>query len=243
MNEGAEAAYPSPLLLAYVDESYTADYFFLGAIVVDGAAAGRIEDGLDRVMLDYRGRFGLGASTELHGHPLFQGRDEWREVPTRVRINVYERAMDVVGTSGARIVLRGVNVRRQRERYVNPDPPHEVVLGHLLERVNTYAGARSARALVLADEVHTQERHRTNFRNFRVGGTPGYRSSTLQHLLDTIHFAPSRHSRLLQAADLVTFMHRRRCAHTETDGRAQKANAGIWATVAAAVEHEHCWEP
>ncbi|UZN03620.1 DUF3800 domain-containing protein [Cellulomonas sp. S1-8] len=235
--------YPSALLLAYVDESYTVDRFYLGAVVVDGAAASRIETGLDAIMRDYSGRFGLAASTEMHGNPLFQGKEEWRNVPTRVRINVYERAMEVVGGSGARVVLRGMNVRRQRERYVDPHPPHEVVLGHLLERVNDYAGSAGAHALVLADEVHTHERHRTNFRHFRAGGTPGYRSTVLRRLIDTIHFAPSNHSRLLQAADLVTFMHRRRCTHTEPDARAQAANDAIWSHVAPVISHELCWEP
>ncbi len=243
MSEREQAAYPAPLLLAYVDESYTTDHFFLGAIVVDGAAARRIEEGLNDIVAGYRGRFGLTTSTELHGHPLFQGREEWRDVPTRARINIYERAMSVVGASGARVVLRGMNARRQRPRYVAPDPPHEVVLGHVLERVNAYVGASDADALVLADEVHTQERHRTNFRDFRVDGTPGYRSSTLRRLLDTIHFAPSHHSRLLQAADLVTFMHRRRVTHLETDARAQVANDRIWAHIAPVVEHSLCWEP
>jgi hypothetical protein len=231
------------MLLAYVDESYTPDYFYLGSVVVDGVAAKRIEDGLNEVMHDYRGQFGLTASTELHGHPLFQGREGWSGVPTRVRINVYDRSMGVIGSSGARVILRGMNVRRQRERYNDPHPPHEVVLGHLLERVNTYAGGERAHALILADEVHAQERHRTNFRGFRDGGTPGYRSSTLPRLLDTIHFAPSHHSRLLQAADLVTFMHRRRCVHTEPDARARAANDRIWSKIEPALEHVMCWEP
>ena len=53
MSEGEQRAYPSPLLLAYVDESYTVDYFYLGAIVVDGAAARRIEDGLNQITVSY----------------------------------------------------------------------------------------------------------------------------------------------------------------------------------------------
>jgi hypothetical protein len=63
-------------------------------------------------------------------------------------------------------------VRRQRERYTDPQPPHEVVLGHLPERVNECARRAGAHALVAADEVHTQERHRTNFRDLRTGGRP-----------------------------------------------------------------------
>lgn len=173
MTAGTDTDYPSGLVLAYVDESYTADRFYLGAVVVDGAAAEQIEVGLDAIMRDYDGAFGLATSTEMHGNPLFQGKHDWRGVPTRVRINVYERAMEVVGSSGAQILLRGMNVRRQRERYVDPHPPHEVVLGHLLERVNDYAGSVGAHALVLADEVHSHERHRTNF---AVSGSEGRRA-------------------------------------------------------------------
>ena len=165
MTTDARVAHPSNLLLAYVDESCTTDRFYLGPVVVDGAAAARIEAGLDLILQDYRGQFGLGASTEMHGNPLFGGKDGWGAVPTRVRINVYERAMGIVGTSGARVVLRGMNVRRQRERYADPHPPHEIVLGHLLERVNEYAREHEAQALVLADQVHAEERHRTNFHN------------------------------------------------------------------------------
>jgi hypothetical protein len=237
------APYPSGLVLAYVDESYTTDRFYLGAVIVDGAAGKQIDASLSAIMKDYEGQFGLTAATEMHGNPMFQGKGEWANVPTRVRINMYTRAMAAVGSSGAQIILRGMNVRRQRERYVTAHPPHEVVLGHLLERVNGYARVNNSHALVLADEVHTMERHRTNFRAFRAEGTPGYRPSTLQQLIDTIHFAPSYHSRLLQAADLVTFMHRRRCTHTERDARAQVANDAIWAHVEPAIFHELCWEP
>jgi hypothetical protein len=231
------------LVLAFVDESYTPAEFHLGAVVVDARAARLIENGLDSLLRDYSGKFGLSEHTELHGHPLFQGRDEWREVPTRVRINIYRRAMAVVGSSGASIVLRGMDIERQQRRYLRPDPPHEVVLGHLLERVNAYAREHDLWALVLADEVHSQDRHRTNVRDFRSAGTPGYRSSTLPRLLDTIHFAPSHHSRLLQAADLVTFLHRRRRTHPAGDERAAAANEAIWSEVADAVAHCHCWTP
>lgn len=71
----------------------------------------------------------------------------------------------------------------------------------------------------------------------------GHRSSRLTRVIDTIHFAPSHHSRLLQTSDLVTFLHRRRTTHTEPDRRAALANEQIWAHVAPIIEHELCWVP
>ncbi|MBW0254854.1 DUF3800 domain-containing protein [Cellulomonas sp. PS-H5] len=243
MQRQADRRNVSGLLLAYVDESYSPDWFTLGAVIGDAAAVRRIEVGFDALVARYRGQFDLDAGTELHGYPMFQGAGVWRRVPLRARINLYAGAMRVVGDSGARVILRGIDVARQRVRYVHPHPPHEVALAHMLERIDSSADARRAHALVLADEVHNSERHRTNFRDFRTDGTPGYRSSTLPRLLDTIHFAPSHHSRLLQAADLVTFLYRRRSAHVESDERARAANDLIWSHVEPAVEHEHCWRP
>lgn len=234
---------PSHVLLAYVDESYTDDHFFLGAVVVDGESAARLEGELNEIVSSYAGQFGLTSDTELHGYELFQGEKGWSAVPTRARINIHRRAMHAIGASGARIVLRGMDCKRQRERYRYPSPPHEVVLGHMLERINRVARDRRDWALVVADEVHNDERHRTNFRDFRRTGTPGYRSSTLPRLLDTLHFGPSHFSRGLQAADLVTYMHRRRQCHTETDARAERANEQIWSGVTHAVEHSGYWRP
>jgi len=234
---------PSHVLPAYVDESSTDRHFFLGTVVVDGDCAANLEAGLDEIVAAYDGQFGLTADTELHGDELFQGEGAWREVPTRVRINVYTRAMHVIGASGARVILRGMDCRRHRERYANPSPPHEVVLGHTLERINVLARELGNWALVLADEVHNDERHRTNFRKFRRTGTPGYRSSRLPRLIDTIHFGPSHFSRCLQAADLVTFLHRRRQTRTETDDRARRANEQIWSRIARAIAHDGYWRP
>jgi hypothetical protein len=56
--------------------------------------------------------------------------------------------------------------------------------------------------------------------------------------LDTLHFVPSQHSRLIQAADLVTFLHRRRCTIKETDPRQAQALERIWSHVQARIRHQ-----
>jgi hypothetical protein len=234
------------VLLAFVDESYETDAFFaLGAVIVTAAAAAAIENGLDDLVAEWSSVPGVGLSdaAELHGYEVFHGKGAWASMPVRQRVNVYQRAMRVIGTPGARIALRGMDVVAQRRRYVDPLPPHDVVLGHLLESIDREAASRGKRVVVTADEVHTQERHRSNFRSYRRVGTPGYRSSRLPTLLDTLHFGPSQHSRLLQASDLVTYLWRRRHVVEESDHRARAASDLAWAAVEDAIAAEHVWRP
>ena len=215
------------MILACVDESANKIYFTLSAVVLTGAAAKQLGDELDAIVSSLT-QFGVPDGAELHGHELFHGKGLWRNVPVRLRIGIYAKAPRAVGNSDAKLFFRCIDNVGQAARYTTPFPAHEVALQYLLEDLNAYARIRDEQVLVLADEVHTESRHRTNFRSFKAGGTPGYRSTRLGSILDTIYFGPSDHSRLLQAADLATFMYLRRKAVVETDPRAARANESIW---------------
>ncbi|GAB1646860.1 DUF3800 domain-containing protein [Krasilnikovia sp. MM14-A1259] len=231
------------MLLAYVDESYSRDWYYMAAMLCDGPGAQAITSALDAAVDKAVKGFGVPEVAELHGYELFNGTGWWKGVPVRARIGVYNEAFAAIGEHCTGLVLRGMNVAGQRSRYVSPDPPHQVVLQHLLERVDEYASNRGKHVLVIADEVGEQSKHRADLQRYLRRGTAGYRSRRLTHIVDTMHFAPSSASRLVQAIDLVVFLYRRRQSHTETDERASRANAQLWARVEPKVVHRHCWYP
>ena len=77
-------------------------------------------------------------------------------------------------------------------------------------------------ALVIADDRDDRDSHRAHFALYKNFGTPGeYMSTRLDRLLDTVYFAPSHPSRLLQAADMLAYTYRRWNAQTEPDPRSQ----------------------
>ena len=215
------------MLLACVDESENKRYFTLSAVVLTGGAAKQLGDELESLVGGLT-QFGIPDGAELHGHELFHGKRLWHDVPVRLRVNIYTKATEAVGRSGAELFLRCIDKAGQAARYWTPRPAHEVALQYLLEDLNDHALKLGEQVLVLADEVHTESRHRTNFRAFKAAGTPGYRSTRLDAILDTIYFGPSDHSRLLQGADLATFMYLRRKTVAEADARAARANESIW---------------
>jgi hypothetical protein len=153
---------------------------------------------------------------------------------TRARIGVFGAAFQALADHDVTVIVRGVDIRRLNDRYTGQRAPYVVTLQHLLERIHDHAEHCDEYSLVIADEVGMQ---------YQLFGTPGYRGRRLDRIVDTLHFAPSRDSRLLQAADLIAFLYRRRTTHVEPDARAVRANDQLWALIAPKVVHDWTWRP
>lgn len=234
------------MLLAYVDESYTRDTYWMAALVCTESVVIPLERALDvvvdKVCSQYRS---IPARAELHGYPLFHGEGDWTALSSvpRVRIGTYNDAFAAIATSGARIITRGVDRKRLEARYTAPDHPHAVVLQHLLERIDELAEEMGELALVIADEVDQADSYRRSLWMFQRFSTGGYRSRQLTRIVDTLHFVPSKASRLVQGADLIAFMQRRIAAGVEMDERARRANENLWHRIRPCIHHSWCWKP
>lgn len=235
------------MLLAYVDESYTKERYYLVAVAVPSDRARSLAHALDDLVVDTCfAHGGIGPRAELHGYDIVSASREWQGLgpKIRVRIGVYQRALRIIADHGVRIICRGVDIPGLDKRHPNGhDHPHSVVLNFLLEDIDRCAEALGHDALVIADEVDGQDGYRRDLWSYQNTATWGYRGRKLTRVLDTIHFAPSTSSRLLQTADLVAFMHRRRETHTETDPRSEKAWAEMWQTITPNLFNVKCWYP
>lgn len=215
------------MLVAYVDESYSRSFFCFAAVVADAGAIRHLSDRLDELMQVATHDFGLSPSTEIHGYPIFHGKDDWLGVGVRARIWVFERAIEAILETGVTLLLRGTDTRRLQQRQRDRGYPdvfsrERIVFQHILERIDQVAASQDTYALVIADDRDDRDAHRKHFQDYRQEGTPGvYMSSRLPRLLDTVYFAPSHPSRLLQAADVLAFTYRRWNTHRESDPRAR----------------------
>lgn len=231
------------MLLTYVDESYTDEWFTMAALLVDGPEAVAMTDELDRVARSAADAYGLDPAVELHGHEIFHGRGAWKGTPVRARVGVFDDVIEAIAARNVMVIARAMDIVGQRARYAAPDSPHSVVLQHVLERIDDCVTRLGDYALVIADEVDGQASHRADLSGYREVGTKGYRSRRLARIVDTLHFAPSHASRLVQAADVIAFLYRRVFTHQETDQRSRKAKIAMWKRLCPRVHHEHCWFP
>lgn len=223
------------MLFAYVDESErNASHYFLGAVIVTDEQGKQIETAFSRVLTEFAGEFpSLDARTELHGSAIMRGAEEpWRQIPFRAKTSLYRQALEAIVESGARVYLEGIDVGKHARRgYVNPLPPRELAFGFILERINETCARTNELSRIIADDHHTAAQSHSQFANYQVSGTLGYKASTLRRIVGPIEFVDSKSQACLQAADLVTYLFNRKTTVAEGNPKTQAVKDLLWEVI------------
>lgn len=241
----ATGPYAFEVLLAYVDEAYVKRTYWIAGLVCAESSLNPLAADLDEVVRQASENFGVSPVAELHGHDLLHGTGDWKPMHDmiRARVGVYGAAIEVIASYPVAVFVRGVDRQRLEERYVRPEHPHSVCLAHLFERIDEYAEGRDEFVLTIADQVDRADEYRKNLKDFREHGTGGWRSRRLVRFVDTIYFVPSSASRLVQAVDMLAYLHCRRQTDAGRDVRAVRTNRRLWALIVHRTRDVGCWLP
>lgn len=233
------------MLYAFLDESYTADRYYVGAIVVPEGHLRDVAAALNESR-DYARGFGVDSpAVEFHAHEIMSGVGCWEPLQgkTRAALAIYGHVLDRLSRLPIKMIIRGVDVNRLNARYRYPYPPHRITLQHALEAVNNYAASVGDVVTVIADEVQGQAMHILQTAQYQVSGTGGYLSSKLVQIEMPIVFGESSQSPGVQSADLAVYLYRRLDAHTERHERTKRAVEGLWAKLHPIRHHVWRWDP
>lgn len=206
------------MLLAYFDEVKpqlpAQPYFWLGGLVISPDIAPTIEKEIAALADEC---FGSGAplskETEFHACAIANRTGPFKKLMDPVRrfeilkrlIKCYDKPNDIYR----------VAVRLDTEKLFPGAVPEDLALVFLLERVNALAKRNKTVALLIGDleKERTVTRSIQNLHKYRQTGTPYDFGVPIDHVVDTLHFAHSHHSRLLQLADVFLWtrqlIHRR----------------------------------
>jgi len=222
------------VLLCYVDESNHEDFHGFAAVLADEHATKNLTRNLNKIMRQASVDYGIPPTTEFHAHPMFHGKEAWSTIGVRARVGLFFKVVNAIMAEDIVVLLRSVSAhrlaaRQNAQNYPVRFPPEQVCFQHILQRADRVAGDKRTHALIIADNRSDRERHRERFATYQTRGTPGvYMHTTLDRLLDTVHFAPSHQSRMLQAADMLAFIYRRHQTVAESDPRAVVAMQKLW---------------
>lgn len=232
-----------PKFRAFIDESYGKDDYYVGAVLVSQAQYPVLVQGLAAVQLRAHQDFGVPPDTELHAHRLMQAQPPWTCMQGQLHeaVAVYRAVLRAVVDAGAVVLLEGVDVPRLQARYRYPDPPYEVALRHLLERIDRRMGSGDSTCRVIADLIDRHQDFAEAIAGYTRVGTPGFRPSRLERIEGPV-WVDSESELGVQAADMVTYILRR---HREVVGapKAMRATRSLRHQIAPAVKHERKWVP
>lgn len=153
---------------------------------------------------------------------MLQGSGDWATIQLQDRVNLVDNALESLAAGQMEVFCRGINMDRFRHRYGQTDP-HPWAFRNLLERLNERLRQANEYAVVIADEHSKQRTLKRDLRDAQRHGTPGYRGQILDRIRDTAHFVDSAESRMIQLADLVAYVRRRRARGPAADPRAEEA--------------------
>lgn len=193
------------MLIAYFDEVKPEDaiqpYFWLGGLMFSEAALPVAEREVDALAEECFGQAERSKRTEFHATDVCSGSRNfrrWRD-PGR-RFDVLKRLVHVIDQPDGifRVVVR-LDVRRIDEKI-----DHEALAFiYFVERINQFAKARKTHVLMIGDFEREVIVNRSveNLAGYRRNGTLYAFGQRIGNVVDTVHFAYSHHSRLLQLAD------------------------------------------
>ncbi len=233
------------VLYAFIDESYTADRYYVAAIIVDEKHLAEVREALAAAR-GYAAGFGVTTEgIEYHAHSIMTGCDGWEPVKGKPRaaIAIYGDVLRRLSGLPVKLIVRGVDVARLNARYRYPEAPYAVALRHLLEQIDLYARRAKDVAVIIADEIQGQASHIAQTMTYQVKGTGGYKPSKLQQIEMPIHYGKSHESPGLQSVDLAVYLYRRLDAHVETNRRTAAKVAELWESLAPIRYHVWRWDP
>lgn len=233
------------MLYAFIDESYTADRYYVAAVLVREQNLALVRNAL-RDARTYAAGFGVTAEgIEYHAHSIMTGRDGWEPIKgqTRSSIAIYRDVLRRIGGLPVKLIIRGVDIQRLNARYRYPEAPHEVTLRHLLEQIDIFAEGVGDVVTVIADEVQGQTEHVANAMRYQNAGTGGFASRHLRQIQMPIVFGESHESPGVQLADLTAYLYRRLDAHKESHARTAQQVQAMWQSLGSTRHHVWRWDP
>lgn len=227
------------MLLCYLDESIHNGFYLWGGVIGDEVAMHSLALQFDELGRVAHQKVGTPEDTEFHAYPMFHGKEEWANVYLRQRIEYAFKIAAIISRCEVRAFHYAIRADSLDTYYAGlntqcPYTPDQLILRSVMKMIQQLAKEAETYALVTMDERSDREQQRDEFKLFQQSGTQErHLLYPCDRILDTMHFAPSHRSRMLQAADNVAFYARRHLSATESSAKARKTMDALWSKLSS----------
>ena len=203
------------MYLCYFDESKHEKgqpYFLHGSLVFEESKCKNIEKKLIKIQNDFFNSTEPTKDYEFHGVDIFQGQKNFKGRNLNERLKIFEDIVKIIIDNEIPIVLSLINVKKHKEKYINPMEPYHLGLMFLLENISKLIKEIEPNSLgLIIGDIERQHmvNAEINFSFFKQNKT-FFQNHSIDNLIDAIYFIESHHSRFLQAIDVILYIIRRK---------------------------------
>ena len=196
------------MFLSYFDEvKYqppVQDSFLLGGISVHVDHVSELESQVTELSRQVFGNGMLTKATEFHGRDILQGKANFKGKDVAYRLDVLKALISILDQPD---IVHKTWVAIYPENLVATNMPAEDIgFMYFVEQIDAFLYRKSARGVLFGDyDDPVIGSTVASLSRFRDGGTFWRRSREIKNLVDTVHFAHSHHSRMIQLADIFVY--------------------------------------
>jgi hypothetical protein len=198
------------VFVTYFDEikpnpKYKQPDFWLGAVSVPMDHVPAIERHVNAIATSTFGSADLTKETELHSVEIyFRNGNFQSQLDVGKRLNTFESLFGIFDTF-SQMRKTFVQIKPDNIRYSSRSP-ERIAFMYLCEQIDNLMMRLGSHTLLIGD----RDEVRTNlavqeFLTYRTYGTNWGRGKDLERVIDSLYFAESHHSRMLQLADVYVF--------------------------------------
>jgi hypothetical protein len=193
-------------LLYYDEVKYqppTQTSFWLGGICAEDKTVPDLETAVTEIVSPLFGSKVLSKETEIHGIELCRGKGNFKHVGFDERMEVLKALLAIIARED---VFRIKIEIRPKNMIYNADSHDETGFMYLVEHADSLFKSKETLGMIFGDyDEPAIGKSVASLSQFRSGGTYWRRGKDISNIIDTVHFARSHHSRMIQLADVFLY--------------------------------------
>jgi Protein of unknown function (DUF3800) len=176
--------------------------YWVGGITVPMEAIEETEGRVNELAKQVFGSTELTPDTEFHCKLLYAGRGPFKGRKPEERIDIFVSLVDILVESE---VIKRVFAEIVTARLMGSQKkPNEIAFAFFCERVQMLVSPQTTILIGDQDDEQVKAMIR-DFSRYRADGTFWDYGIKIKNVVDTVHFARSHHSRMIQLADVYMF--------------------------------------
>jgi hypothetical protein len=177
------------------------NYYFVGGLCVPMNEVSSIEAKLSALVTELFGWADLTPDTCFHARLIHFKKGPFAEMDFPKRLEVLTKLTTILAEAPVKRVYAAIDT----EKLMAKHKVAEIAFAHFCERVEM-AMAKDEHTILIGDLDNEQFKQMiADFARYRARGTPWNYGIQISSIVDSVHFARSHHSRLIQLADIYLY--------------------------------------